>query len=153
MGFFSGIKDILNIGGVSVKLHVPEQLSLHSINIAGKVTLTSKSDKNVAFIRFDLIEQCEQGSGAEAKKQEYTLGSLMLNEKFFIKAEDVKEFDFTMPFKFERPLEFVKANQAELKGNMKIYRGDVKLTYLIKVFVDVAEASLDPQDKKEIRFV
>ena len=81
MGFFQNVKNKLGIGGVSVSLQVPGQVSKSDNIISGTVTLTTKSEQEVKMITIKMIEEFTTGSGKEKKSKEFDLGMVKIPKR------------------------------------------------------------------------
>lgn len=156
MGIFQTLKNKLGIGGVSVNLQVPGQVSKDSGNIAGKITLTTKSEQEVKELIVKMTEEYTTGRGDEKKTKEFELGIVTLPGGFTIKPGDSKEISFSLPFSV------LKSDNDQLKekggalgalGKVASFASNEKSQYFIKAEADVAAAALDPTDKKEIRLM
>ena len=87
MGFLDTIKGWFNIGGVKVKLiEVPGTVSKTGNDLAGKVELTSKSDKHVLKMTYQLVEEHTTGRGDDAETKTDVLGENVIDEEFDIAA-------------------------------------------------------------------
>ena len=69
MSFFQSIKNKLGIGGVSISLQVPSQLSKEATHVDGTITLTTKSEQEVKMLTVRMIEIYTSGSGDEKKNK------------------------------------------------------------------------------------
>lgn len=156
MGFFQNVKNKLGIGGVSVSLQVPGQVSKNDNIISGTITLTTKSEQEVKMITIKMIEEFTTGSGKEKKSKEFDLGMVKIPGDFTIAPGDLKEISFQLSF------EVVKSNSDQLKdkggvlgalGSLSAFASNEKSTYYITAEADVKAAALDPSDKKEIRLI
>jgi hypothetical protein len=156
MGFFQNIKNKLGIGGVSVVLHAPGQVSKEAGTLSGKIVLTTKSEQVINTIVVKIIEEYTTGRGDDKKTKEFTLGETQLGGNFTIKPGETKEIEYTLGF------ELVKSSNDELKekggalgtlGSLAKMANKEQSAYFVNAEVDVKSAVLDPSDKKEIKLV
>lgn len=156
MGFLTGIKNKLGIGGVSVKLQVPGQASKAAGTVEGKMTLTTKSDQDIVDFTVKMIEVYTTGRGDDKKEKEFTLGEMRIPGGFTIKTGETKEISFTLPFKL------LNSNNDDLKqmggalgtlGSLGKFANNEKSEYFVKAICDVKAAALDPDDKQPIHLV
>lgn len=156
MGFFQSIKNKLGIGGVSVELRVPMQISKDSDAVDGVIVLTTKSEQEIVSSSVKLYEDFETGRGDEKKKKTFELGKVKLTESFVIRPGETKEIAFRLPFSI------LKSDNDELKekggalgaiGKLGAFASNEKSSYFIEAEVDVKSAALDPSAKKEVKIV
>lgn len=156
MGFFSKIKDKLGIGGVSVKLEIPAQVSKEAGQVEGSVILTTKSEQEVIDIKITLKEEFTSGRGDDKKTKEFELGVVQFNDTFTIKPGETKGIPFILHF------QTLKSSADELKekggalgtlGSLSKFASNEQSRYFIEADVDVKAAVLDPSDKKDIKMV
>lgn len=156
MGFFQSIKNKLGIGGVSVELRVPMQISKDSDIIDGVIVLTTKSEQEIVSASVKLYEDFETGRGDEKKTKTFELGIVKLTDSFVIKPGETKEIAFKLPFSI------LKSDNDELKekggalgaiGKLGAFANNEKSNYFIKADVDVKSAAIDPSAKKEVKIV
>lgn len=156
MGFLKSIKDKLGIGGVSVALQVPGQISKSAGKVDGSITLTTKSDQDIVSIKVNMLEEYTTGRGEEKKTKTLTLGEIKIPGGYPIKAGETKEVTFSLPF------HTINSNNDDLKqkggvygaiGSLGALAKNEQSAYFIKAEVDVKSAALDPADKKEVRLI
>ena len=156
MGFFQTIKNKLGIGGVKISINVPGQISIEGGKVAGKFTLTSKSDQEISEMEVKLIEKYTTGRGEDKTTNEFTLGNQKFNKMITIKSgnslEHAFDFDFNM----------LKSNNDELAakgglvggiGKLGKFASNEKSEYWVSVDVDVKAAVLDPSEEVNIKLV
>lgn len=156
MGFFQNIKNKLGIGGVSVNLQIPSQVSKASSTIDGKVVLTTKSDQEIVSITVKLIEELTTGRGDDKKTKEYELGRVEIPAGYSIQTGSTKEVPFALPFvvaKSSNQELAEKGGALGALGKMASFAENAKSVYIVKAEADVKSAALDPDDKKEIRLI
>lgn len=156
MGFFQTIKNKLGIGGVSVELKVPGQISKDGGKVEGVIILTTKSEQEIVGMSVKMLEEYTTGRGDEKKTKTLELGAVKLPGSFTIKPGETKEIPFSLSFSL------VKSNNDELKekggamgaiGRLGAFANNEKSAYFVDADVDVKSAALDPSDKKEVKLV
>lgn len=156
MGFLQNIKNKLGIGGVSVSLQVPAQVSRAAGTVQGKINLTTKSDQEIFNFKVKMYEEYTTGRGDEKKTKEFVLGEITIPGGFTIKTGETKEINFSLPF------QTLNSSNDDLKqmggamgtiGKLGAFANAEKSEYFIKATADVKSAALDPDDKKDIKLV
>ncbi len=156
MGFFKSAKDKLGIGGVSVTINAPGQISKDDASVDGSVSLTTKSEQEVVDMTVKLVEEFTTGRGNDKKTKTIELGEVTVPIDFTINPGETKEVKFSLPF------EAVKSNAQSLKekggamgalGSLSKMANSESSEYLIKAKVDVKSATLDPTAKQDIKLV
>jgi len=149
------MKDKLGIGGVSVKLEAPGQVSADS-NVDGKLILTTKSEQEIVSIELRVIEEFTTGRGDDKKTKDFDLGKITLSEQFSISPGETKEIPFSLPFNV------VKSNAEQLSekggalgalGKVGKFAANEQSEYFVKANVDVKSAVIDPSGKSAIKIV
>ena len=146
MSFFNKIKQGLGIGTAKVELDVPTYIPKDAKEVAGKVTLTAKSDQKVKSIKVHLEEETVRGFGEERDETVKQISSILLNNTFEIKTDEEQTIDFTLPLNLSDGL------AVNLLGI------DVKLTsssgtssdtsYYVVATVDLEGVALDPKARE-----
>src|ERR1017187_1317816 len=99
MGFLDTVKGWFNIGGVKVTLEgVNPVLAKSGGKITAKVTLHSKTDKDVTKVVYQLVEKTTQGTGSERREHERPLAERVVAEPFQIKAGEEKTLAFDLDY-------------------------------------------------------
>ncbi|MBD2769871.1 sporulation protein [Hymenobacter sp. BT664] len=156
MSFFNKVKQFMGLGTLDVKLQVPPHFRATDSAINGKVLITAKSDQSVLKIELELVEKFETGRGDDKKEQEFTLGSLRLDQAFAMKTGESKTVEFSLPF------QMLKSNNDHLKekggmlgslGKMAAWASNEKSEYSFTATVDVQGASFDPSDTVDIKLI
>jgi hypothetical protein len=156
MSFFQSIKNKLGIGGVSISLQVPSQLSKEATHVDGTITLTTKSEQEVKMLTVRMIEIYTTGSGDEKKTKEFELGKVQILGEFVMIPGDLKEISFQLSYAA------LHSNNDQLKaqggmlgalGKVAAFASNEKSSYYIIAEADVKAAALDPTDRKEIRLI
>jgi len=155
MGFFKGIKDKLGIGGVSIEISVPSQISRDE-DLVGNLVLSSKSDQEIVSVELIVFEELTSGVGDSKKTKENKLGSQKLDVQMTIAEGQKQEIPFTVPFVVAQSQ---IANLAEKSGvmgaigKMGKFAANEKSMIYVKANVDVKSAVLDPSEKKLLNIV
>lgn len=149
---FGQIKKILGIEGVKIDVEINNPVLKSAGKINGKIKLTTLRDSEVDSIILKLIEKYHRGRGNTKLIDEYTIGFLEMEEKIYLKKEDIVELEFEIPFKLS------KSEMDKLEENILAF-GLVKLAKTIKgvksEYRIVAEAivpgtKLNPVVQKEV---
>ena len=156
MSFIQKVKNWLGIGGVKISIDVPGQISKEAGNVAGKFSLSTKSDQEVTSMTVNLIERYTTGRGDEKKTKNFTLGTQKFSDVFAIKTGEVKEFSFDFPF------EVLKSSNDSLKekggamgalGSLGKFANNEKSEFKVEVSVDVKAAAIDPSEEVDVKLV
>ena len=156
MGFFSTIKNKLGIGGVKISINVPGQISKEEAKVAGKFTLTTKSDQEIVSMKVSLIEQFTTGRGDDKETKNFTLGSQSFNDTFAIKTGENKDYDFDFGFVLSQSKSDAlkeKGGALGAIGSMGKFANNEKSAYVVDVSVDVKSAVLDPTEEVDVKLV
>lgn len=156
MGFLAKIKNMLGIGGVSVKLQAPNQVSKSDALINGVVTLSSKSEQEVLTLKIEFIEEYSTGRGDDEKTKEIKLGSISIPCNLTIRPGQTKEIQFSLPFEISNSNAddlIAKGGGMGALGKMAKFANKEKSEYFLDAEVDVKSASIDPSDRKEIKLI
>ena len=156
MGFWDKVKQFVGIGGVKVSLEVGQQFPKASKAIDGKVRLTAKSDQEVSRVEIKLIETWTTGRGDEKSSKDYDLGVTAIEQRFTLKAGEVKELTFKLPFSL------LKSNAEELKekggalgalGKVAVFANAEKSTYRVTADAAVKGTAFNPSADKRVELV
>ncbi len=156
MGFMAGVKQFLGVGGVKIALAVPSQAQKSKQQLEGTVVLTAKSDQHIMELTVKLTESWTTGRGEDKTTKEFELGAIALPAPFDMRAGEVKEVPFTLPFtllKSSNDQLIEKGGALGALGKVAAFAGAEKSTYCVKAEADVKGTALDPSDSKEIRLV
>jgi hypothetical protein len=105
MGMLDTVKGWFNIGGVKVKIQdVNPMVPKAGNRITGKVSLTSKGDKQVVSMAYKFVLRRTSGRGEERKSKDYVLAQSKLDEPFGMKKGETKVLDFAIPYALEKSL-------------------------------------------------
>ncbi|MFM2392821.1 MAG: hypothetical protein RLZZ546_803 [Bacteroidota bacterium] len=151
---FGQIKKILGIEGVKLDLEIKNPVNKASGIVSGKIKLTTLRDSEVDSIILKMVEKYYRGRGESKLIDEYTIGFLELDEKIFLKKDEIIEVDFEVPFKLS------KSEMDKLEDNIlafglvklaKTIKG-VKSEYRIEAEAIVPGTKLNPSAKKQVVF-
>jgi hypothetical protein len=134
-------KHLLGIDGVRLQLHIPSEVARSGTQFEGKLTVTTNHDDHVMKLTVRIVQEMVLGVGDTLAVDTTELGKTVISEPFDIKAHEVREFEFTLPYRHELD------EGTEVMG---------AASEVVEFFV-IAEADvrhgLDPHDKKAIHFV
>ncbi len=95
---FGKVKKWLGIEGVKVDLELNDPFSVKTALATGKILLSSMHEQTVTGIRVKMVERYTRGRGKNKLTDEYEIGSIELERKFIVPAEEIIEVDFELPF-------------------------------------------------------
>ncbi len=156
MGFFQTLKKKLGIGGVKVALQVPGHVDKDAEHIEGKLSLTTKSEQEIVYIEFKLVEKYTRGRGDSKSTTEFTLGEIKNTEAFTLKPGETREVPFILPFvllKSRHDKLKEKGGASATVGKLGAFANAEKSDYFVQTFVDVKGVVLDPTDTKRVKLV
>ncbi|MBC7811986.1 MAG: sporulation protein [Burkholderiales bacterium] len=134
-------KHLLGIDGVRLELHIPSEIARNGTQFDGKLTVKTNHDDHVMKLTIRIVQEMVLGIGDTLAVDTTELGKAVIGEPFDIKAHEVREFDFRLPYHHELD------ESVEIRG---------AASEVIEFFV-IAEADvrhgLDPHDKRAIHFV
>ena len=94
MGMWDTVKGWFNIGGVTVKIQdLKPQVSRSGNTITAKVSLTTKTDKQILKVKYLFLWKKTTGTGAEQKTEQQVFGTSTLDTPFELKAGETKVLD------------------------------------------------------------
>lgn len=153
MGLWSTVKGWLNIGGVSVKLDgVPTTVKKTGGNIAGRLNLATKSDKQVLKIVYKLVQEKTTGSGDDKKTEQVVYGQSVMNTPFEMKTGESKTLDFNFTYQLPERLAD-KGGMLGAVGKLGAFASGEKLEHYIIAECDVKGTPLDPSDRVKVQVV
>ncbi len=153
MGLLNTVKGWLNIGGVKVEIQdVNPMVPRNGSTITGRAVLTSKSDREVQKVVYKFLLRKTSGRGNERKTRDFILGQSSNNEPFFIKADETKELDFTIPYSVEKGLKDMGGVLGTV-GKVAAFATGEKLEYLVIVEAHVKGTALNPWNKVDVEIV
>jgi hypothetical protein len=153
MSFIDTIKNWLNIGGVSMKLNVPLQLSESAGVVKGSVVLTTKSTKHITGISVDLVETFTHGRGDDEQTDTYKWGELDLEQEFDLNPGETKEIQFELPFTAAKSTSENLAKQKGIiggLGKLSMMADNQKSTFEIEAYCNV-KGSLGASEKVSVK--
>jgi SpoOM protein len=150
---FGQIKRILGIEGVKIDVEVHQPVKLHSGILNGKVRLITIMDSEVSNINIRLIEKYHRGRKKDKLIDEYTVGTMDLNEGFSLKKDEIIEIPFELPFKYyQSEMDKMQDKNFLAAGIVKMAKfiKGVKSEYRIEAEATVKGTKLNPVSKKDI---
>lgn len=153
---FGKVKQYLGIEGVKVELDLPENVTLAAAQLEGSVRLSTMHAQTVTALQLKLVERYERGRADDKKVDEYTLGSISLEQNIDIPSDVPVEVDFQLPF------EALQSEVDDFANRNRVFKGLAKMArraYSAKsVYYVIAEAkvkgtALSPFKKQEIKLV
>ena len=151
---FGKVKRWLGIEGVKIELVLPEEVSVRSGSLAGKIQFYSMNTQEVKSVRVKLVEKYTRGRGKEKLIDEYLLGDIELVQTIEVPEHEMVEIDFTLPFSL------IKSDMDEFGDKNFVYGGlawaakrfsSVKSEYRVEAEATVKGTALNPIDKKSIK--
>jgi hypothetical protein len=146
------VKDWLGIEGVKMDIVLPEFISRLSGRLPGKLMFSTIREQRVERIELKLIERYSRGRRKNKLIDEYILGEIVLEEDFLISADEVKEFEFELPFDLDESVMDRFERNILLRGPVflaKKLRG-VKSSFRLEAKLKVEDVKLPPVIKKEV---
>ncbi len=155
MSFFQKIKAFFGIGLMDVKLDVPiKTFKADDHAIVGTIRMTAKSDQRVKEISLQFEETWEKGSDDDKTTKTFDLGKLSWKDAFDIKAGEVKEIPFELPFSYEKSLTDRVAEKGGVVGGLGAaarFLSKEKSTFWLTATVDLEASTFDPNDVLELK--
>jgi len=153
---FGKVKKWLGIEGVKVELIIPEEINASSGQLEGVLRFYSMNEQTVKSIKITIIERYARGRKEEKLVDEYTLGTISINKKIEVPADQAIEIPFKLPF------EVNKSEMDDIGDKNIVFGGLVKMgkwlnkvnsEFRVEVEAKVAGVALHPFDKKLIDVV
>ncbi len=139
-------KNWLGIEGVKIELLIPEESELSTGFIDGRIILGSKNTQTVTRIKLKLIERYIRGRENQ-KVDEFEIGALVLEAPILVKAEELTEIDFALPFKpLQSDMDEYGEKNILTKGISKLAKAlhKVKSEYKVIAEAEVQGTALNP---------
>lgn len=95
---FGQIKKILGIEGVKIEVEVKQPVSINAGMANGVIRLSTLTESVVESVALKLIEKYSRGRGDSKLINDYVIGFLELDERVYLKKNDVAEIPFELPF-------------------------------------------------------
>lgn len=150
---FGQIKKILGIEGVKIELDVKQPINQNTGMISGMVRLSTMTESVVESVALKLIEKYTRGRGDSKLINDYVIGFLELDERVYLKKNDVAEIPFELPFTIhESDMDKIE-NKNFLYGGLikaaKKLKG-VRSEFRIEAEANVTGTKLNPGCKVEL---
>jgi hypothetical protein len=153
MSMWDTVKGWFNIGGVKVKIQdlVPRVSKTGSV-INAKVSLTTKTDKQITKVKYVFLWKKTTGQGAEAKTEQQIFGQSSLDTPFELKAGETKvldlHIDYAMPKRFQDMGGVLGA-----MGKLGAFASSEKDEYLVTAVASVKGAAFGASDTVRMTLV
>ena len=153
---FGKVKSWLGIEGVKVELLLPQEVSIDSGEVNGKIRLSSMNPHVISAIEVKLVEKYSRGRSKEKLTDEYLLGRIELEQEIEIPANKAIELSFQLPFKMKvSEMDDLESSNILMGGVVKAMKWfeNVSSTYRVEAYAKVKGVALDPFDKELILLV
>jgi hypothetical protein len=153
MGFFGKVKQFFGAGTVKVEIVTSETFVIDERLIKGSLTITGKSDQLITDIEIKLEESFTIGKGEDKKTKNFTWGEMKL-PGFEIKADEVKNIPFELPFDYSKSKNEEMTDKGGIVGGLgkvSSFMDGEKSTYKLVATADVKGAAFDPNDVKILK--
>lgn len=149
MSFFKKIKQGLGIGTAKVVLDAPNYFSRDAQEIEGNIVITAQSDQQVKSIKVSLVEKTTTTVGNEQREQRREVESVVYNEPFELKDDEVRTVPFKLPVNLGG-----KASMELFGGKLEISIGSSSQPLVLELVatVDLEGVALDPTASKYVSF-
>jgi len=153
---FGKVKKWLGIEGVKVELIIPEQIKGADGQLNGVLRFYSMNEQTVKSLKVSLIERYTRGRKEEKLVDEYHLGTISMNKKIEVPADQAIEIPFKLPFELSKSeMDDIGDKNIVYGGLVKVgkWLNKVKSEFRVEVEAKVAGVALNPFDKKLIDVV
>ncbi|HHS95127.1 MAG TPA: hypothetical protein ENJ45_00945 [Phaeodactylibacter sp.] len=147
------VKKWLGIEGVKVELILPEEASIATGKVKGKLRFYSMQPQKVKHLHLQLIERYTRGRGDNRLVDEYVLGSIALKKTIDVPAEKIVEMGFELPFRVkDSDMDRLGKENILFAGISKVSKwlSNVKSEYRVVVEAKTEGVALPPFDEKNI---
>ena len=148
---FGKVKKWLGIEGVKVDLELNDPFSIKTGLASGKILLSSMHEQTVTEIRVKMVEKYTRGRGKNKLTDEYEIGSIQLERKFIVPAEEIIEVEFELPFEltYSEMDELQQSNilMGAVVGMAKKLQ-NVKSEFFVVAEANVSGTALHPFDRQ-----
>jgi len=145
------VKNWLGIEGVKVELLVPEEFSLKSEQVAGKILVSTQSEQFVEDATITLKERYKRGRRKSKLIDEYTIGTLIIPINQVVSPDVELEKEFELGFhQLKTPIEKWGDRNFLYKGLSKLAKiaKNAHSTFEIIVELNVKGNRLKPYEKR-----
>ena len=153
MGMWDTVKGWFNIGGVTVKIQdLKPQVSRSGNTINAKVSLTTKTDKQVLKVKYLFIWKKTTGSGAEQKTEQQVFGTSTLDTPFELKAGETKVMDLRIDYAMPKRIQDMGGVLGAM-GKIGAFAAKEKDEYLVTAEASVKGAAFAASDTVRVSIV
>ncbi|MBT8221502.1 MAG: sporulation protein [Bacteroidia bacterium] len=147
------VKKFLGIEGIKVELEIPEEVSVQSGVVQGKLHFSSMNPQTVESAVIIVIEKYSRGRKRDKLTDEYELGRIEIELNEEINPEEITSFEFEVPF------DMMISEMDEFQSKNILYRGIAKAAkwyskvsseFRIEVEAKVKGTLLSPFDRKAV---
>lgn len=146
-------KNWLGIEGLKVELLIPEETTIQSGFVDGRLIFTSKQSQTVHHITIQIFERYTRGRGKDQKVDEFEIGTITYEEAIQIRSFEETFLDFALPFQLEYSnIDDFESKNLITKGLAKAAKAihQVKSEYRVVATAIVKGTALNPFDEKWI---
>jgi hypothetical protein len=150
---FGQIKKILGIEGVKIDVEVIQPVIKNKKLLNGTIKLSTMTEAEVVSIGIKLIEKYTRGRGDSKLINDYVIGFIELDEKIYLKKNDMADIPFELPFILtESEMDKIENSNFITSGIVKLAKKvkGVKSEFRIEAEAIVAGTKLNPIITKEI---
>ncbi len=153
MGMWSTIKGWFNIGGVKVKIQdlVP-RVSRSANTLNAKVSLTTKTDKQILKVKYVFMWRKTTGKDAEQKTEQQIYGQSSLDAPFELKAGETKVLDLRIDYVIPPRLQD-QGGVLGAVGKLGAFAAHEKDEYLVTAQASVKGTPIGPSDTVRVQIV
>jgi len=153
MGMWDTVKGWFNIGGVTVKIQdLKPQVSRSGNTINAKVSLTTKTDKQVLKVKYVFLWKKTTGSGAEQKTEQQVFGTSTLDTPFELKAGETKLLDMRIDYSMPKRIQDMGGVLGAM-GKIGAFAAKEKDQYLVTAEASVKGAAFGASDTVHVSIV
>jgi hypothetical protein len=153
MGMWDTVKGWFNIGGVTVKIQdLKPQVSRSSNTINAKVSLTTKTDKQVLKVKYLFLWKKTTGTGAEQKTEQQVFGTSALDAPFELKAGETKVLDLKIDYVMPKRMQDMGGVLGAM-GKFGAFAAHEKDEYLVTAEASVKGAAFGASDTVRVTLV
>ena len=153
MGMWDTVKGWFNIGGVTVKIQdLKPQVSRSGNTITAKVSLTTKTDKQILKVKYLFLWKKTTGSGAEQKTEQQVFGTSTLDTPFELKAGETKVLDLRLDYVMPKRMQDMSGVLGAM-GKIGAFAAKEKDQYLVTAEASVKGTAFSPSDSVQVSIV
>jgi hypothetical protein len=153
MGMWDTVKGWFNIGGVRVKIQDRKpQVSRSGNTINAKVSLTTKTDKQILKVKYIFLWKKTTGKGAEQKTEQQVFGTSTMDAPFELKAGETKVIDLRIDYTMPKRLQDMGGMLGAM-GKLGAFATHEKDQYLVTAEASVKGAAFAASDTMQVSLV